>query len=80
MTLWNRLGKLEKAMAPEPVSGPLTVVLVEAGPGQVAERNERTNSAGLPVLEIVYDPTMGPGPLPRMPYKLVSGIDPVDLV
>jgi hypothetical protein len=80
MTLRNRIGKLEKAVAPEPVFAPLTVVLIETAPGQPAGRSERTNSVGLPVLEIAYDPAVGPGPLPRESYKLVLGVDPVDLV
>jgi hypothetical protein len=80
MTLRNRLGRLEKAVEAERDDGPLTVVLTEANPEQPVERRERKNSAGLPVLDIVYDPTLGPGSLPRSPYKLVYGVDPIDLV
>jgi hypothetical protein len=80
VTLRSRLGWLEKAMDADQDPGPLTIVLTEAQPGQPVERRERNNSAGLPVLEIVYDTTLGPGSLPRSPYKLVHGVDPIDLV
>ena len=80
MTLRNRIGKLERVVTPESLHWPLTVLLVEAAAGQAAGRNERTNSAGLPILEIVYNPAIGPGPLPSTPHKLINGIDPVDLV
>ena len=44
MSMRYRIGKLEKAVAPEPVHWPLTVVLVEAGPGTGgwSERADRT--------------------------------------
>jgi hypothetical protein len=32
------------------------------------------------VLEVVYEPNIGAVELPVPPYKLVVGIDPVDLV
>jgi hypothetical protein len=57
----------------------LTVVLTQASAGQPPGRLQRTNAAGLPVLEIVYGPTSSVE-LPKPPYKLVAGIDPVDLV
>jgi hypothetical protein len=79
MTLRGRLGRLEKAVETE-WDGPLTVVLTEDYSGRPAERIERKNCAGLPVLEIVFDPAVGPGELPRPPYKLVCGVDPIDLV
>ena len=59
---------------------PLTVVLLEPSAGSPPGRRERTNSAGLPVLEIVIDPEGGPVELPTVPHKLVCGIYPVDLV
>jgi hypothetical protein len=80
MTLRNRIGKLEKAVTPGSPFAPLTVVLIETAPGQSPCRSERTNSAGLPLHEIVCDAAVGPGPLPRAPHKLVHGVDPVDLV
>lgn len=80
MRIRNRLARLEKIVRANSIDEPLTIVLIESGSGQPVERRERQNSAGLPVLEIVYDPKTGPGPLPRSPYKLVCGVDPVDLV
>jgi hypothetical protein len=80
MTARARLARLEKVVDANRDDGLLTIVLIEAHPGQPVDRRERKNSAGLPVLEIVYDPTLGPGPLPHPPYKLVRGTDPADLV
>jgi len=77
--LRSRLDRLVKALG-SPVAGPLTVLLLEAGPGLPPARRERTNSAGLPVLEVVFDPAAGPVELPSPPYKLVCGVDPADLV
>lgn len=57
----------------------LTVVLTPASAGQPPSRRQRTSAAGLPVLEIVYGPT-GSVELPKPPFKLVAGVDPVDLV
>jgi hypothetical protein len=61
-------------------AGPPTVVLREATPGERPARRERTDAAGLPVVEVAYDPAGGPVQLPPPPYKLVYGTDPVDLV
>jgi hypothetical protein len=80
MTLKKRLGRLEGAVEAGRDDGPLTVVLTEGRPGPTPSRLERKNAAGLPVLEIVYDPALGPGELPRAPFKLVHGVDPLDLV
>jgi hypothetical protein len=77
MSLRGRLNRVVKRLGA--AERPLTVVLVEAGdrsPG----RSERTNAAGLPVVEIAFDSTGGPAALPPPPYKLVCGADPVDLV
>jgi hypothetical protein len=79
MRLRSRLDRLVKSLG-TPGGGPLTVLLREAGPGLPPGRRERTNSAGLPVLEIVYDPASGPVELPPPPYKLVHGVDPAELV
>jgi hypothetical protein len=59
---------------------PLTVVLVEASSERSSGRCERTNAAGLPVVEIVFDSDGGRVDLPAPPYKLVRGADPVDRV
>jgi hypothetical protein len=71
------LGKVEKRMRADPA--PLTVILRDAVAGLTPGRISRTNSAGLPVLEIVLDPDGGPPELPPPPYKLVRGTDPIDL-
>ena len=76
----TRLDRLQKRLDADRPAGPLTVVLIEAAPGQQPGRRERTNSAGLPVLDVAYDPETGPPQLPPAPYKLVHGVDPVDLV
>ena len=79
MNLRGRLNRVTKhlgAGGPQP----LTVVLLEPGAGLPPGRRERTNSAGLPVLEVVVDPADGPVELPAGPHKLGWGIDPVDLV
>jgi hypothetical protein len=55
-------------------------VLVEASSERPLGRCERTNTAGLPVVEIAFDPEGGRVDLPDPPYKLVQGADPVDRV
>jgi hypothetical protein len=65
-----------RAGAGEP--DPLTVVLRDATPELPVGRSRRTNAAGLPVLEVALDHG-GPPELPPHPYKLVRGVDPVDL-
>jgi hypothetical protein len=79
MRFRSRLRKVAKHLNAEHPGAPLTVVLTPASAGQPHSRRQRTNAAGLPVLEIVYAPT-GPVELPRLPFKLVAGVDPVDLV
>jgi hypothetical protein len=66
-----------RAGAGEP--GPLTVVLRDGEAGLPPGRTRRTNAAGLPVLEIIFDPAGVPPELPPPPFKLVRGADPVDL-
>ncbi|MCI0702331.1 MAG: hypothetical protein L0241_14710 [Planctomycetia bacterium] len=78
MSLRSRIQKVTKVMRAD--APPLTVVLTEATAERPPCRHERTNSAGLPVLEIIYDPAGGPVELPPAPYKLIAGIDPADLV
>lgn len=56
MTLRSRLLKVTKRMRADPA--PLTVVLTEATAERPPSRHERTNSAALPVLEIVFDPAV----------------------
>jgi hypothetical protein len=81
MTLRSRLQKVTKQMRAErPGAGPLTVVLHEADAGHPPCQSRRTNAAGLPVLAITFDPAAGPVALPAPPFKLVQGVDPVDLV
>jgi hypothetical protein len=76
MSLRGRLNRVAKQVGADERS--LTVVLVEAGIEH--GRSERTNAAGLPVVEITFDPAGGAVALPPPPYKLVCGTDPVDLV
>ncbi len=79
MSLRGRVDRLARqAGADRP--GPVTVVLREATAEVPPGRRERTNSAGLPVVEVVFDPSCGEVELPPAPYKLVAGVDPVDLV
>jgi hypothetical protein len=78
MRLRARLDRVTKQLGAARAH-PLTVVLVEAPVEHPTSRYERTNSAGLAVVEIAYDPASSTE-LPRPPYKLVAGIDPVDLV
>jgi hypothetical protein len=81
MKFRSRLRKVAKHLgAGNAGAAPLTVVLRPATTGQPPGRLQRTNGAGLPVLEIVYDPASGPVELPSSPYKLVEGVDPMDLV
>jgi hypothetical protein len=81
MRFRSRLWKVAKHLdAGNSGAGPLTVVLKHASEGHPPGRFPRTNTAGLPILEIIYDPVGGPVELPLPPYKLVEGIDPVDLV
>jgi hypothetical protein len=80
MKFRSRLAKVTKMLNAERPGGPLTVVLNEATVGRPPGRCERVNSAGLPVVEITFDPVAGPVELPAPPYKLVAGTDPVDLV
>jgi hypothetical protein len=79
MALRGRLDRVTRRLAPNLPGGPLTVVLVEATADRPAGERRRTNSAGLPVVEVAFDPAGGPAALPP-PYKLVQGADPVDLV
>jgi hypothetical protein len=80
MTLRSRLQKVTSLMRPEQSGAqPLTVVLNEADPDRPPGQYRRTNAAGLPVVEIVFDPAAGPVELPAPPYKLVQSVDPVDL-
>jgi hypothetical protein len=78
MNLRARLNRVAKQMGADRL--PLTVVLLEPNAGRRSGRCERTNAAGLPVLEVVVDPVCGSVDLPTGPYKLVCGTDPVDLV
>lgn len=78
MRLRARLDRVVQQMGANSAQ-PLTVVLVEASPERPPGRCERTNTAGLPVVEIVFDPD-GRVDLPPPPYKLVRGADPVDRV
>jgi hypothetical protein len=81
MRLRGRLDRVTKQMTVDRLgTEPLTVVLHEASAEHPPRRCERTSAAGLPVLEIVFDPAAGPVALPAPPYKLVQGVDPVDLV
>jgi hypothetical protein len=80
MNLRGRLNRVTKRLGANHPVGPLTVVLIDATDGLPPGRCERTNSAGLPVLEIAFDPAGGPVELPAGPFKLVCGLDPVDLV
>ena len=80
MSLRGRLERVTRRLGAEGPGGPLTVVLVEATAGVSCGRCERTNSAGLRVTEIAFDPAGAPVNLPSPPYKLVVGVDPVDLV
>jgi hypothetical protein len=63
-----------------PGAEPLTVVLHEADAEHLSGQSRHTNAAGLPVVEITFDPADGPVQLPSPPFKLVQGVDPVDLV
>jgi hypothetical protein len=78
MSLRGRLNRVVRRLGAD--ERPLTVVLVEASAERLPGRCERTNSAGLPVVEITFDPAGGAVPIPPPPYKLVCGTDPVDLV
>jgi hypothetical protein len=78
MRLRARLDRVVKQMGAGRAQ-PRTVVLVEASPERPPNRSERTNTAGLPVVEIVFDPA-GSVDLPTVLYKLVRGADPVDWV
>ncbi len=81
MTLRSRLEKVTKHMrAEQPDAQPLTIVLREADSEHHLGQSRRVNAAGLPVLEVAFDPAAGPVELPSPPYKLVQGADPVDLV
>jgi hypothetical protein len=77
MSLRGRLNPVAKQIGAD--ERPLTVILVEAG-DRAPGRFERTNAAGLLVVEIVFDTDGGPVTLPAPPYKLVCRVDPVDLV
>jgi hypothetical protein len=80
MTTRSRLGRVAKRLGAERPGGPLTVVLTEAREGGRSGTRRYTNSAGLPAVEVTFDPAAGPVEMPAPPYKLVAGIDPVDLV
>jgi hypothetical protein len=79
MRLRSRLDRVVKLLgAGDP--HPVTIVLLDPTDGRPPGRCERTNAAGFPVVEVVFDPTDGSVELPAPPYKLVRGIDPIDLV
>lgn len=79
MRLRARLDRVAKQMGADRAHPP-TVVLLDPSAERRPGRCERTNATGLPVVEIVLDEGGGCGELPAPPYKLVRGIDPVDLV
>ncbi|HET6572270.1 MAG TPA: hypothetical protein VFG68_01620 [Fimbriiglobus sp.] len=72
MRLGVELGRIEKQLGQgRPGCGPKTVFLVEEPPGTPTTRRELWGRAAV---EVVYDPTAGPPPLPPGgPHKLIIG-------